>query len=365
MSACAKYTALTLMLVQNASFVLVMRYSRRQQQSHSAIQYNIGVVVTLQETFKLVLCIAVLALSPGGSLRSGFAPLTRPRELIRIAIPALCFTLQNNILYVALSNLDPLIFQITYQVKTLLTALFSVVLLGKSLTRVQWLSQLLLMAGIVLVQLSDAHAKSPSSAGGAASTASPAPATASTPAATAGLEQGRNLPLGLAAVIVAAVSSAFASVWFERLLKSDAGNGSKLARGNSLWDRNIELSAWTVPLNALLGAMQSSRDDGGLAELFSHPLKGFEASTWAIVVVNGIGGLLVAAVIKYADNIWKGFATAAAIVFTGTFAPLLGLGPAPTVLLLLGAALVIASIVMYAMPQATTRPAKKEHDDQP
>ena len=34
-----------------------------------------------------------------------------------------------------------------------------------------------------------------------------------------------------------------------------------------------------------------------------------------------------AAVIKFADNIWKGFATAGAIVVTGMLAPELGLGP--------------------------------------
>ena len=384
-SSFAKYTAITLMLVQNASFVLVMRYSRRQQQQASSKQqYNIGVVVTLQEAFKLVVCILVLGLGPGGSLQRGLAPLTNPAALKRIAVPAVCFTLQNNILYVALSNLDPLLFQITYQVKTLLTALFSVALLGKTLTRMQWLSQLLLMAGIVLVQLSDAQPKAAAAAraaaGGNGTLAGSIPPSPSPASATS-----RNVPLGLAAVLVAAVSSAFASVYFERLLKEapkkranapsptltrragagapsptqvqaqqqqqqeqlDGGSAKPppAAAAGSLWERNVELSAWTVPLNALLAFVQSTE-----GTLLSSPLKGFEASTWGIVVVNGVGGLLVAAVIKYADNIWKGFATAGAIVLTGIIAPLLDLGPAPSIMLLGGAALVIGSILLYAVP---------------
>ena len=77
------------------------------------------------------------------------APLTRPQELARIAVPAICFVLQNNILYVALSNLEPLLFQISYQIKTLLTALLSVHMFKRAFSRWQWLSQLMLTAGVV------------------------------------------------------------------------------------------------------------------------------------------------------------------------------------------------------------------------
>ena len=443
-----KPTALTLMLIQNASFVLVMRFSRKQQAGASAaMTYSIGMVVTLQEAFKLLICMLVLGWPPTGSMRAALAPLTRPRDLLRIAVPAVCFTLQNNILYVALSNLDPLTFQITYQLKTLLTALFSVALLGKQLSQMQWLSQLVLTLGIVLVQLNDA----PSSRGGSATPprraladvggvalAPPAAMTAPPPAPppAAAADSERSLVLGLAAVLIAALSSAFASVYFERLLKeksppapadasaahasaadgagagaaaaqaavesgggtaraverpmeessdgagrssSSGGAGARDGAGAgavidgkltcaaeppptppatarpaaSLWVRNIELSAWTVPLNLLLALVQSRHAPGGLLGLCRHPLQGFEPSTWGVIVVNGFGGLLVAIVIKYADNIWKGFATAGAIILTGAIAPILDLGPPPSLCALLGTALVVASVFMYAMPPRT------------
>ena len=82
---CTKWTALTLMLLQNAGFVLVMRYSRQQQQGQNATQYNVSFVVALQEAFKLFVCFAVLAVQAGGSFAPAIAPLTRPRELARIA----------------------------------------------------------------------------------------------------------------------------------------------------------------------------------------------------------------------------------------------------------------------------------------
>ena len=127
--------------------------------------------------------------------------------------------------------------------------------------------------------------------------------------------------------------------------------------GGSLWERNIELCAWTVPLNLVLAMWPSSGGSSGLGQLLTEPLRGFQPSTWGIIVVNGFGGLLVAAVIKYADNIWKGFATAGAIVLTGAVAPMLDLGPPPSLMLLFGAALVIGSLMLYAMP--TSRWARR------
>ena len=65
MAACAKWLSLTLMLIQNAGFVLVMRYSRKQQSQQHATQYNVSFVVTLQEAFKMVVCFAMLATQSG------------------------------------------------------------------------------------------------------------------------------------------------------------------------------------------------------------------------------------------------------------------------------------------------------------
>ena len=76
-----------------------------------------------------------------------------------------------------------------------------------------------------------------------------------------------------------------------------------------------------------------------------------------------------AAVIKYADNIMKGFATAISIVVSSLASYLLLNDFNPTVLFLIGAGMVIVSTVLYSLPvakqqkvsQATstqTKPAK-------
>lgn len=60
-----------------------------------------------------------------------------------------------------------------------------------------------------------------------------------------------------------------------------------------------------------------------------------------------MGGLLIAAVVKYADNLLKTYATAVAIVVTCTLTTIsTGLLPSPG--FLQGMALVLASILMYS-----------------
>jgi UDP-sugar transporter A1/2/3 len=61
--------------------------------------------------------------------------------------------LQNNLLFIALSNLDAATYQVTYQLKILTTALFSVLMLGKKLDSIKWVSLIILMAGVSFVQV--------------------------------------------------------------------------------------------------------------------------------------------------------------------------------------------------------------------
>ena len=70
-------------------------------------------------------------------------------------VPSAVYLIQNNLLYVAASNLDVATYQITYQLKILTTAIFAVTMLNKKLISTQWLSLLILIAGVAMVQLSD------------------------------------------------------------------------------------------------------------------------------------------------------------------------------------------------------------------
>lgn len=158
-----KNLALAALVLQNSFLVIFMRHSRTVE----GPMYASSTAVASMEVVKLVSCIFMVLLESGPSALIKDI-LMDPAEIIKVSVPSLIYTLQNNVLYYALSHLDAATFQVGYQLKILTTAVFSVLLLGKSLSRMQWFSLVLLTAGVTLAQLAseeNAHEHSNTTAG--------------------------------------------------------------------------------------------------------------------------------------------------------------------------------------------------------
>lgn len=193
--------------------------------------------------------------------------------------------IQNNLQYVAASNLEAATFQVTYQMKILTTAAFSVFMLRKKLSASQWLSLFFLAIGVGVVQIQVGTHNT----------------------ITDGF-QSMNALKGFTAVLAACFTSGLAGVYFEMVLKNSQ---------TDLWVRNVQLSLFSL-LPALGPVIFLQRD--GIAEasggLLSVLFRNFGAWAWATVSVQVLGGLVTAMVIKYSDNILKGFATSLSIVIS-------------------------------------------------
>lgn len=203
----------------------------------------------------------------------------------------------------------------TYQLKILTTALFSVLMLRKSLSRVQWVSLLLLFGGVAIVQVQQEGAKQKE-----------AMAT----------DQGQSYGKGLVAVVVSCLSSGFAGVYFEKILKGSSA---------SVWLRNVQLGIFGTVLG-LLGLWWN--DGAAIAE--KGFLFGYTPMVWSVILNQAFGGLLVAVVVKYADNILKGFATSFSIVVSTIMSVYL-FGFHVDLVFTLGAGLVIGAVYMYSLPK--------------
>ncbi|KAL3897537.1 MAG: hypothetical protein SGPRY_013030, partial [Prymnesium sp.] len=282
---CRVRTAVLLLLVaQTSSIVILMRYSRTRPQARPP--YLASVAVLMSELLKLPICVGMTYASASSSAE--FLALLQdeiifqPTDTLKCAIPALAYTVQGNLLFYALARLEAPTYQVAYQSKTLFTALFSRCLLGRSLKPSQWVAVALLSLGTILVSdLSGTH--------------------------TSVRDEHLSPIGGLVAVLTAAVLSSSSSVYFERMLKRPSS--SPLAAAASLWVRNIQLGIFAMPLallTVLTNDFQSVSEHGWLA--------GFDLVVWFIVMLNGLGGLLVAATMKYSDNIVKCFAAALAIL---------------------------------------------------
>ena len=73
--------------------------------------------------------------------------------------------------------------------------------------------------------------------------------------------------------------------------------------------------------------------------------QGYTKVVWLVVVTQAAGGLMIAVVIKYADNILKGFATSISIVISSLISSWL-FDFSITALFFAGAAPVLVSIVL-------------------
>jgi UDP-sugar transporter A1/2/3 len=210
----------------------------------------------------------------------------RPAEWAQLAVPALLYTVQNTMMYVGYANVEAAVGQITYQSKILWTALFSVLILGKRLSVNQWLSLAVLALGVIAVQGMESKPKP--HAGQARRHRH------------AGPEQ--NPLLGVGALVLAALCTSFASVYFERMLKG--------ASKPSLWLRNIQLAVYCTAIAAIGVQFFGDESIGRLGWL--HGFDSF--STWLCIAWQAMGGILVAVTIKYADNILRGFAQGLALI---------------------------------------------------
>jgi UDP-sugar transporter A1/2/3 len=308
-----KYAALACLVLQNTFLVIFMHYSRVNNSTEK--MYNSSTAVVMMELLKLIICFGVVG-AEKGSISELLRTLNdevfrQPVEMLKLAVPSILYTIQNNLLYFALSHLDAATYQVGYQIKILTTAFFSMMMLGKVLSRREWSSLVLLTIGVALAQLSAAQTKANQS----------------------------NTIMGFVAVLCAAMTSGFAGVYFEKVLKTS---------GTSLWVRNIQMGI-TACLSAVVGIFLSGefpsvRENG----FFS----GYNTIVLIVILLQGVGGLIVAVVVKYADNILKGFAAGFSII-TSCIVSYFYFDFQPNSKFLLGALLVSVASYLYSVSPVT------------
>jgi len=207
-----KYIALIALVVQNCGLAVLMRMTFLFTDKEGL--YITSTAVVMAEILKLIISsFCCFHYDCEKSIRKFskilyYEFIENSRDFMKLCIPSILYTLQNSLQYYSMSCLSAPVFQVLYQMKIITTAIFSVIILSKRLNTGQWLSIIALTCGVALVQLSQQSNNISNN-------------------------ETTNSIAGLISVLLGCLTSGFAGVYFEMVLKSSAA---------SIWLRNIQLS---------------------------------------------------------------------------------------------------------------------------
>ena len=255
----------------------------------------------------------------------------------KMAVPAFLYLAMNMLGFVSLRRLDAGTFAIIQQSKVFFTALFQRLLLQRKLSIPKWCALILLVLGVTLISLMAQPSTNgcgpwaaqpwPSAAFGSTSSGA-APSAATPPATSNGLS---SYAVGVLAVSADSAMSGFATVYFEKVLRTTV---------LTVWDRNLQLAFWSIVIYL----------PWSLYEQPANPLHGWSLVTLLLALLGALGGILVALVIKHADGLAKNLATASSIVLTTAAGHVLFGGPMSTAIIIGSMIVVVAGYTYQKVP---------------
>lgn len=260
--------ALSTLVVQNATLVLLMRFSYRS----GARPYSSTLVIFFAEVLKLVACVTKLK-NDGNDARGIYRLCMKSYFEPLVVLPSILYFVQNSCQFIAARALPAVLYVVLLQLKVVTSAIFSKLILRTQLSRVQAFALLTLTLGAAAVQV---------------------PKTTE--------EQVDKMVLKGTLVMCAITScSGLAGVILEKLFKSKDDISEYIT--SSVWSRNVQLTCCSLPLVMLNIALQDwERFTTG------HIFEGFDTVVLAIIIFQSLGGLLTGYVMKYASAILKCFA---------------------------------------------------------
>ncbi len=205
-------------IIQNTVLILVLRAAAIVSRDTSD-EYLSSTVVVFTELVKLILSTALayyvdaqgkwdlfLDIIAKGFLDNGV-------DVLKLCLPAILYAIQNNLQYVI--ETAPL-FMVLYQSKIVTTAIFFSFMLNKRLSIKEWCAVVMLTIGVSMVESSQ-HEILP--------------------------HHASNI-IGMLSVALACITSGFAGVYYEKVLKTST---------SSIWVLNIQLSMMSFSFCSVRG----------------------------------------------------------------------------------------------------------------
>ncbi|KAM5383759.1 hypothetical protein ACJZ2D_001748 [Fusarium nematophilum] len=256
------------LVVQNAASLVV---AHKLQISSSGPKYEPLTAVVLSEGLKLACSVGTSLYLAAGRHRTWTDSLACFRTGHRhAAVPAVLYTVAASAQAVGAYHLPLLVYLILSQIKLLLTPLFGVVLLRRTLDRRHQLCIGLLAGGMVLLQHVSANE-----------------------ARSQNADMSRSTGVGALAMVAAGICVAASGVYTEAMLQKSRG----------FLIPNAQLAGYSC-IFAIIGLLASSQT--GIGSFF----RGYHLLTWVFVAIQALGGFLVAWCLLLSSTVAKNYAQA-------------------------------------------------------
>jgi drug/metabolite transporter (DMT)-like permease len=212
---------LCLLAFQNCSKNLLVRYVMKDQP-----KFLTSAAVVGSEATKLSMSIFYILFFEKKSIQSIVDFLRKDwHTTMLVIVPASAYNLQMTLEYVAMANLDASMFSVLVQTKLVFTAGFAFAVLRKKLKRIQCISLVLLTSGVMLCNLSrmSSFGKDEQDSW-----------------------MDAKMIKGISATLGIALSSGFASVYTEKVIKGTNKPSSESAAPPSLAYTQVQLAAMSL-----------------------------------------------------------------------------------------------------------------------
>ena len=221
-------------------------------------------------------------------------------------------------------------YTVTSQMKIFTTAVFSVIFLGRDISSAKWRALSLLVVACILVaspSFNECLCDNDDALEGGDNKSS-----------SSKKHSTMETLLGVGCILVMTTISGFSAAYFEGMLKTETEGKV------TIWERNFQLALYSSLLLTWVVVYDLQNAPGNETVFF----RGWTLNTIIIAVIQALGGMLVAATLKYADAILKVLATAGSIVISSLFGWVL-LGGSMDMFVVLGGISTILAIANYTL----------------
>lgn len=126
---------------------------KSSQSKDNSYSYNVTSVILCSELLKLVICL-FLYIKENASFKQLISEVIAGyRVCLLYLIPAALYCLYNNLAFINLANYDPTSYFILLQLRNVITGLLYQIIFHKKLTKLQWLSLIILTVGCIVKEM--------------------------------------------------------------------------------------------------------------------------------------------------------------------------------------------------------------------